>query len=107
MLHPAPLIPLLLQLPVTRNRGRMGPTVRFLIAGVGLPPFPAAVANSLGIFGVRRYPALVVFRAAPPLALSLEADSLIRAEPRRFEWLLAIAAVARQAGSSRIAFSRS
>jgi hypothetical protein len=107
MLHPAPLIPLPLQLPVTRNRGRMGSPVRLLIAGVGLAPFPPAVANSLGVFGVRRDPALVVLRAAPPLALSLEADSLIRAELRSFERLLAIAAVARQAGSSRIAFSRS
>jgi len=53
-----------------------------LITGMALPPFSAAVADDLGVFGIIDDPPAMVFGAPPPLALWLIANALLGVESR-------------------------
>ena len=75
----------MLQLAIALDRGRMRLPVGFLITRMGLAPFTPAVADDLGVFGIRGDPLAMVLGASPPLAFRMPADALRYMELRWFE----------------------
>src|SRR5712691_5392322 len=77
-------IPLPLKLAITFDRGRMGLPVSLLITGMGFSPLAPAVTDDLGVLGIGRDPAAMVFGAVTPPAIRLAADLLRKAEYRNW-----------------------
>lgn len=77
ILHPAPPIPLPLLLPVLLHRLWMFFAILLLVAVMAFPPLPLAIANYLGVVGIRAHLRPVVIGATPSLALGCAANSLL------------------------------
>ena len=89
------LITLPLLLTVAIGGIGMGLPVFPLIVGVGFAPFPPAIADHLGVFGIGQALATPVLNVAPRLTLPPTANSLVRTMLGRLKGLLAIRAAAR------------
>ena len=94
------LVPLTLLEAVALGRIRVGFAVLAIVVGMGLAPLLPAVLADLRILGVALDLLAVVVVPAPPLAVALSADGLLRMEERRGERLLAVPAAARLAAAS-------
>lgn len=90
-------IPTPLKLAITFDRGYVRLPVSFLIIRMGFAPLTPAVADDLGVLGVGRDPAPMIFGPPPTLALRLATNALVQTELRGFERVLTkIAAMGRQ-----------
>jgi hypothetical protein len=78
ILHPALAIPLPLLVPVLLDCFWMCFPVLRLIARVGFPPLPLAIANYLGVLRIGDQLLPVIIGAALALTLGCAANSLLR-----------------------------